>query len=233
MSAETLGFPEISEVGIFNHLESSSSDYDASKAFRPSPIHVFKIPSHSPRAKPASTNHPSMIFHATKLPGVFEIQVEAKHDERGFFARTWCRKEFEAQGLNPALAQCSVSFNTRKGTLRGMHYQTTPAEAKLVRCTRGEIYDVVLDLRPRSPGFKQWVASVLTAEKRNMLYVPEGCAHGFLTLKHESEVFYQISEFYNAESSHGVRWDDRAFQISWPEKVKVISERDRTYPDFK
>jgi dTDP-4-dehydrorhamnose 3,5-epimerase len=174
-----------------------------------------------------------MIFHETKLPGVFEIHLEAKPDERGFFARTWCQKDFKAQGLNSSLVQCSLSFNTRKGTLRGMHYQAVPAaETKLVRCTKGAIYDVVIDLRPQSPRFKDWVAVVLTAENRNMVYVPEGCAHGFLTLEHQSEVFYQMSEFYSAESSRGVRWDDPAFRISWPEKVQVISERDRTYADF-
>jgi dTDP-4-dehydrorhamnose 3,5-epimerase len=175
-----------------------------------------------------------MTFHETRLPGVFEIEVERHSDERGFFARTWCQKEFEAKGLNPRLVQSSLSFNARKGTLRGMHYQSAPfAETKLVRCTRGAIYDVVLDLRPQSPAFKNWIAVTLTAEKRNMVYVPEGCAHGFLTLQDASEVFYQMSEFYSAESAWGVRWNDPAFRITWPEKVEVISERDRTYPDFK
>jgi dTDP-4-dehydrorhamnose 3,5-epimerase len=175
-----------------------------------------------------------MTFQETKLRGVLEIHVEPKRDERGFFARTWCRKEFKSHGLNSELAQCSISFNTRKGTLRGMHYQAAPhAETKLVRCTRGAIYDVVLDLRPPSPTFRNWIAVVLTAEKRNMIYVPEGCAHGFLTLQEESEVCYQISEFYDAESARGVRWDDPAFRIAWPERVEVISERDRTYPNFE
>jgi len=175
-----------------------------------------------------------MIFHKTKLARVFEINLELKSDERGFFARSWCQKEFECQGLNPKVVQCNVSFNARKGTLRGMHYQDTPfQEAKLVRCARGVIYDVVLDLRPQSSTFKDWIAVVLTAEKRNMLYVPEGCAHGFLTLENETEVFYQMSEFYHAELSRGVRWNDPAFQIAWPDKVEVISDRDRTYPDFE
>ncbi len=174
-----------------------------------------------------------MIFRETKLVGVLEIHVEPKPDERGFFARTWCQKEFEEHGLNSQLVQCSISFNSRKGTLRGMHYQAAPcAEAKLVRCNRGAIYDVVIDLRPDSGTFKDWVAVVLTAEKRNMIYVPEGCAHGFLTLEDESEIFYQMSEFYSPESARGVRWDDPAFRITWPEKVQVISERDRSYPDF-
>jgi dTDP-4-dehydrorhamnose 3,5-epimerase len=175
-----------------------------------------------------------MIFGETKLPGVFEIHLELKADERGFFARTWCQKEFEAHGLNTSLAQCNVSFNTRRGTLRGIHYQASPcAESKLVRCTQGAIYDVVVDLRPDLPTFREWIAVVLTAQERNMVYVPEGCGHGFLTLKDDAEIFYQMSEFYNAESARGVRWDDPAFQISWPGKVEVISERDRTYPNFK
>jgi dTDP-4-dehydrorhamnose 3,5-epimerase len=174
-----------------------------------------------------------MTFLSTKVNGVFEIHPEPKPDERGFFARTWCQREFECHGLNPRLAQCSISFNRRKGTLRGIHYQDVPyREAKLVRCTRGVIYDVAVDLRPDSESFRSWVGVVLTAEKRNMLYIPEGCGHGFLTLEDDTEVFYQISEFYNADSGRGVRWDDPAFGIVWPEEVRVISERDRTYRDF-
>ena len=175
-----------------------------------------------------------MEFLRTKLPGAFEILIEEKTDERGFFARTWCQKEFESQGLAGKLVQCSLSFSKRKGTLRGMHYQIAPCEeTKLVRCTQGAIYDVVLDLRPKSPAFKNWVAVELTAEKRNMVYVPQGCAHGFLTLEDQSEVAYQMSEFQSPESARGVHWDDPAFQIKWPAKVEVISERDRTYPDFQ
>jgi dTDP-4-dehydrorhamnose 3,5-epimerase len=175
-----------------------------------------------------------MIFRETKLPGAFAIDLEPKTDERGFFARTWCQQEFAAHGLSTKLAQCSVSFNTRKGTLRGMHYQLAPhAETKLVRCTRGAIYDVIVDLRPQSPKFKDSFGIVLTAEKRNMLYVPEGCAHGFLTLEEGTEVFYQISEFQSPESTRGVRFDDPAFGIAWPEKIEVISERDRNYPNFE
>ena len=174
-----------------------------------------------------------MKFLESKLAGVFELRVEPHSDERGFFARTWCKDEFEARGLNPRLVQCSISVNPRKGTLRGIHYQVEPyAEAKLVRCTHGAIYDVVLDLRVKSPTFKRWIALVLTAEARNMVYVPEGCAHGFLTLEDESEVFYQMSEFYHAESAKGVRWNDPAFKIAWPDKVEIISERDRSYQDF-
>jgi dTDP-4-dehydrorhamnose 3,5-epimerase len=175
-----------------------------------------------------------MIFCETQLPGVFEVHLRPTADERGFFARSWCQREFKAHGLNPRLVQCNVSFNTRKGTLRGIHYQAAPyAEAKLVRCTRGAMYDVVVDLRPDSPTYKDWVAVVLTATNRHMVYVPEGCGHGFLTLKGETEVFYQMSEFYNPESARGVRWNDPAFQIVWPEEVEVISQRDRTYPDFE
>jgi len=174
-----------------------------------------------------------MTFHETKLRWVFEIHLEPKSDERGFFARTWCQKEFAAHGLSPRLVQCNVSFNTRRGTLRGIHYQAAPhAEAKLVRCTKGAIYDVVVDLRPESPTLRGFMAVVLTAKNRRALYVPEGCGHGFLTLEDETEVFYQMSEFYNAKSGRGVRWDDPAFQIAWPEKVEVISERDRSYPNF-
>jgi dTDP-4-dehydrorhamnose 3,5-epimerase len=175
-----------------------------------------------------------MIYRQTNLPAVFEIQLEPASDQRGFFARTWCRQEFEAHGLNPMLVQCSVSFNTRKGTLRGMHYQTLPcAEAKLVRCTKGAIYDVVIDLRPSSSTYRRWTAAVLSASNRRMMYVPEGCAHGFLTLEDESEVFYQMSEFYSPHSARGVRWNDPAFRIEWPNAVEVISERDKTYPDFE
>lgn len=174
-----------------------------------------------------------MTFQETKLPGVFEVALKPFCDTRGFFARSWCQKEGETHGLNTKVVQCNVSFNAQKGTLRGMHYQGAPnAEAKLVRCTSGSIYDVVIDLRPQSPTFKSWVSVVLTSDKRNMIYVPEGCAHGFLTLEDETEVFYQMSEFYSPGSARGVRWDDPAFQIVWPAKVDVISERDRTYADF-
>ena len=175
-----------------------------------------------------------MTFQETKLSGVFEIHLEPAHDSRGFFARSWCQKEFENRGLDPRVVQCNVSFNQRKGTLRGMHYQASPnAEAKLVRCTSGSVYDVVIDLRPQSPTFKQWIAAVLSSVQRNMIYVPKGCAHGFLTLEDNTEVFYQMSEFYSPESVGGVRWDDPAFQIVWPAKAEVISERDRNYADFE
>lgn len=175
-----------------------------------------------------------MIFLETKLRGVFEIHLDPRPDERGFFARSWCPREFEEHGLNPKLLQCNVSFNARKGTLRGLHYQAAPhPEVKLVRCTRGAIYDVVVDVRPDSPTFKGWIGMMLTSTDRNMVYVPEGCGHGFLTLEDETEVFYQMSEFYYPELARGVRWNDPVFQIVWPGGVQVISERDRTYPSFE
>ena len=175
-----------------------------------------------------------MIFTETRLAGAFEIDVEPKADERGLFARTWCQKEFADRGLKANVVQCSLSFNPRKATLRGMHFQAAPhGETKVVRCTRGSIYDVVLDLRPESPTFKDWVAIVLSAENRKTMYVPEGCAHGFLTLEDETEVFYQMAEFHDMEFARGVRFDDPTFQIDWPEKIEVISERDRNYPNFE
>jgi dTDP-4-dehydrorhamnose 3,5-epimerase len=175
-----------------------------------------------------------MKFEETTLAGAYVVEMEQLSDERGFFARTFCRDEFEARGLDARIAQCSASFNRLRGTLRGMHYQAAPfAEAKLVRCTMGAIYDVIVDLRTASPTFKRWFAVELSAANRRALYVPEGLAHGFLTLADESEVFYQISEFYHPDGSRGVRWNDEAFRISWPFEPRVISERDRAFPDFK
>ncbi len=171
-----------------------------------------------------------MIFQPTKLSGAYTIQIERLADERGFFARSWCRREFEEHGLNPDLAQCNISYNRQRGTLRGMHYQVAPyEEAKLVRCTSGAIYDVIVDLRADSPTFMQHVGVVLTPSDRNMLYVPEGFAHGFLTLEDDTEVFYQMSEFYVPGAARGFRWNDPAFAIDWPEPVVVISE---TRPDL-
>lgn len=172
-----------------------------------------------------------MIFIETKLPGVFLIEPELHRDERGFFARTWCQHEFKARGLNPHLVQCNISFNRKQGTLRGMHYQIAPyAEAKVVRCTRGAIYDVIIDLRPESSTFKQWLALELSAENYRMLYVPEGLAHGFETLVNDTEVLYQMSQFYHPECAQGIRWNDLAFGVEWPLPVDVISEKDGTYP---
>lgn len=175
-----------------------------------------------------------MIFTHTAIAGACIIDPQRLEDERGFFARVWCRREFEAHGLNPALVQCSLSFNRKQGTLRGMHYQGPPhAEARLVRCTSGAIFDVIVDLRPDSRTFRQWLSVELSADNRRMLYIPEGMAHGFLTLRDDTEVFYQMSEYYVAESARGVRWNDPVFGIRWPANVTVISERDRNYPDFQ
>lgn len=172
-----------------------------------------------------------MIFTETKLKGAYVIELERIEDERGFFARSWCQKEFEEHGLNSRLVQCNISFNKKKGTLRGMHYQAGPyEEAKLVRCTRGAIYDVIIDLRPDSDTFKQWIAEELSAKNQKMLYIPEGFAHGFQTLENDSEVFYQMSEFYHPECARGVRWDDPTFRIIWPpDNKRIISTRDLDY----
>ena len=174
-----------------------------------------------------------MIFKETRLKGAFIIEPERLEDERGFFARSWCQHEFGNHGLNPTLAQCNISFNKKKGTLRGMHYQAKPdEEARLVRCTSGSIYDVIIDLRPDSPTFRQWIGEELTSDNYRMFYVPEGFAHGFLTLQDRTEVFYQMSQFYAPASARGVRWDDPAFGIRWPIAVQVISDRDKNYSDF-
>jgi dTDP-4-dehydrorhamnose 3,5-epimerase len=173
-----------------------------------------------------------MIFKETRLSGAFIIDPEYQEDERGFFARVFCKNEFEAHGLNPCITQCNISFNQRKGTLRGMHYQVSPyTEAKLVRCTMGAIYDVIIDLRQESPTFKQWLAVELSDENRKLLYIPEGFAHGFQTLVDNTEVFYQMSQFYHAESARGIRWDDPIFAICWPEVAqRIISAKDLGYP---
>lgn len=174
-----------------------------------------------------------MKFIETKLKAAYVIELEKIEDERGFFARSWCEKEFAERGLNPNLVQCNISFNRKKGTLRGMHYQAKPyREAKLIRCTKGAIYDVILDLRSDSPTFKQWVAVELTSENRKMLYIPEGLAHGFQSLEDDTEVFYQMSEFYHPEVAKGVRWNDTAFGIEWMENEPIISEKDKSYADF-
>ncbi|HEY0322877.1 MAG TPA: dTDP-4-dehydrorhamnose 3,5-epimerase [Pyrinomonadaceae bacterium] len=175
-----------------------------------------------------------MKFTETVLKGAYIVEMEPHGDERGFFARTWCRQEFEVHGLNPQLAQCSTSFNKRRGTLRGLHYQADPyQEAKLVRCTRGSIYDLIVDIRPGSETFKKWLSVELSAEDLLMLYVPEGFAHGFQTLEDDTEVFYQISEFYHPECSRGISWNDPAFDFRWPIQERIMSERDQRFPDFK
>ena len=174
-----------------------------------------------------------MNFLPLEVSGAFLIEPEPIPDERGFFARLWCRKDFEDRGLVGRIVQCSQSFNARKGTLRGLHYQLAPhAETKVVRCLKGAIYDVVLDLRPASPTFGKFAAITLTSENRSMAYVPKGCAHGFQTLEDGTEVLYLISEFYRPDHARGVRWDDPAFGIPWPPGTKILNERDRSYPDF-
>jgi dTDP-4-dehydrorhamnose 3,5-epimerase len=175
-----------------------------------------------------------MIFTETQLKGAFIIELERFEDERGFFALSWSERVFAERGLDAKLLECNVSFNRKKGTLRGMHYQQAPyGQAKLVRCTMGALYDIIIDLRPASPTLKQWVGVELTAANRLMLYVPEGFAHGFQTLADDTEILYQMSSMYVPESAHGVRWNDPAFNIEWPNAVTMISERDRLYQDFK
>jgi dTDP-4-dehydrorhamnose 3,5-epimerase len=174
-----------------------------------------------------------MIFHDTELPGVRLAELERRADERGYFARVWDPAELESAGLNSALAQVSVAFNDRRGTLRGLHFQAEPhAEAKLVRCTRGAVFDVVVDLRRDSPAFRRWLGIELREADGRMLYVPEGLAHGYLTLEDRSETLYLISEPYAPDAARGVRWDDPAFAIEWPAEPAVISDRDRRWPDF-
>jgi len=171
-----------------------------------------------------------MLFIETKLKGAYLIDLDKNEDERGFFARSWCVDEFEEYGLNTQMVQCNISFNKKRGTLRGMHYQVAPfEEAKLVRCTMGAIYDVIIDLRSDSPTHQEWVSVELTAQNRRALYVPEGFAHGFQTLVDKTEVFYQMSEFFHSEYARGVRWDDPVFGIAWPIEKVIISNRDKTY----
>jgi len=175
-----------------------------------------------------------MIFKETKLKGAYLIELERLEDERGFFARSFCQKEFEEHGLNPRIVQCNISFNKKKGTLRGMHYQVAPyEEAKLVSCINGAIYDVIIDLRPDSPTFKQWFTIELSTDNYKMLYIPEGFAHGFQTLEDNTVVFYQMSQFYHPEYARGVRWDDPAFGIKWALPNQIISKKDMNYPNFR
>lgn len=174
-----------------------------------------------------------MLFTESKLKGAFIIDIELREDERGFFARSWCEDEFKKHGLNPRLAQCNISFNKKRGTLRGMHYQVAPfAEAKVVRCTMGSIYDVIIDLRTDSPTFKQWIYVELSVENRRSLYIPEEFAHGFQTLMDNTEVFYQMSEFFHPECARGFRWDDPALGVEWAIPYPILSKKDNEYPDF-
>ena len=175
-----------------------------------------------------------MVFNETKLKGAFTIELERFEDERGFFAHSWSAERFAERGLISRFVECSISFNKKRGTLRGMHYQAAPhGQAKIVRCTMGSIYDVIIDLRTGSPTFRRWVGVDLTAANRRMLYVPKEFAHGFQTLEDDTETFYQMSDIYVPESGRGVRWNDPAFGIAWPEvEERIINERDRDYPDF-
>lgn len=175
-----------------------------------------------------------MIFTETELKGAYVIKPERIEDERGFFARSWSASEFGGRGLEARVAECNISFNRRKGTLRGMHFQLAPhAQVKIVRCTTGAIYDVIIDLRADSPTFKRWAGVELTAENRLTLYVPEGFAHGFQTLTNDTEIHYQMSALYAPESARGVRWNDPAFGVRWPPvDERIIIERDGAYPDF-
>ena len=175
-----------------------------------------------------------MIFNETKLSGVFLIEPERLEDERGFFALSWSAAEFARRSLDSQLAECNISVNNKKSTLRGMHYQADPhGQTKLVRCTMGAVYDVVIDLRASSPTFKQWVGVELSAQNHLMIYIPKGFAHGFQTLEDNSEVFYQMSDPYMPHISQGVRWNDPAFNIKWPPGERIINERDRSWPDFQ
>ena len=175
-----------------------------------------------------------MIFIKTKLKGVFIIELEKHEDERGYFARAWCKKEFEVHGLNPNIVQANIAFSMQKGTLRGMHYQIGPyQEAKLVRCIRGAVFDVIIDLRPNSITYCKWLGVELSSENHTMLYVPEGFAHGYQTLENNTEVFYMVSQFYAPNSERGVRWDDPVFDIEWQETSDlVISEKDKNWPAY-
>jgi dTDP-4-dehydrorhamnose 3,5-epimerase len=175
-----------------------------------------------------------MIFKEIQLQGAFVIELEPREDERGFFARAWCAKEFDAHGLNARVVQANLSYNRTRGTVRGLHYQMAPyEETKLVRCVRGAIYDVIVDLRPDSRTYLQWTGVELTADNRRMLYVPGGFAHGFQTLEDESDVFYQVTQHYTPGSERGIRWDDPAFGIVWPDvEHRMISHKDQSWPAF-
>ena len=172
-----------------------------------------------------------MIFTKTKIEGAYLLDVKQIKDERGFFGRSYCQNEFEQYGLNTSAVQANVSFNLKKGTLRGMHMQLAPfEETKLVRCTRGSIYDVIVDMRKGSPTYKQWIGVELTADNFRMLFVPEGFAHGFITLEDNTDVTYQVTQFYSPDSEFGLRWDDPSLNIEWPIEPKLISPKDKAHP---
>ena len=171
-----------------------------------------------------------MKFIEAYLSGSYTIKLDKIEDERGFFARSWCKKEFEKYGLNSEIVQCNISFNKKRGTIRGMHYQESPfAEVKMVRCIKGSIYDVIIDLRKDSATYLKWSSTVLSGENYKMIYVPQGFAHGFQSLEDNTEVFYQMTEFYHPESAKGVRWDDPLLNIKWPIQDPIISERDEKF----
>lgn len=174
-----------------------------------------------------------MLFEETELAGAFVIELDRKPDERGFFARTFCEREFAEHGLPVRFPQCNLSHNSRRGTLRGMHYQAAPhGETKLVRCVRGAIYDVIVDLRRSSPTRLRWIGVELSAENGRALFIPEGFAHGFLTLGDEADVFYHMGAFYVADAARGLRWNDPAIGIRWPSPPALIAARDASYADF-
>ncbi len=174
-----------------------------------------------------------MLFKKTALNDAYIVDIQEISDERGFFARAWCQREFKKHGLTSNIAQANISFNRYKGTLRGLHYQLAPyEEAKLVRCTRGSIFDVMVDLRPASTTYGKWVGAELNAENHRMLLVPEGFAHGFQTLQDDTEVFYQVSEFYTPNAERGTRYDDPTFGITWPLEVSIISDKDASWPRY-
>jgi dTDP-4-dehydrorhamnose 3,5-epimerase len=174
-----------------------------------------------------------MIFTETALKGAFILEVKQLEDERGFFGRTWCKKEMEDHGLNGNVVQANMSYNKKKGTVRGMHFQNPPyAETKLIRCTKGAIYDVIIDLRKDSPTYKQWIGVELTEQNHKMLYVPENFAHGFITLEDNTEVAYQVTQYYTPGAEGGIRWDDPSFTIQWPVPVELVSDKDQNHPDY-
>lgn len=174
-----------------------------------------------------------MKFFETELRGAFIIDIEERSDERGFFARGFCRKELEEHGLNGNIVQANISYNKIRGTLRGMHYQKHPYEEnKLIRCTRGALYDVIIDLREDSATYKKWIGVELTQSNHRTLYVPEGFAHGFITLEDDTEATYMVTQFYSPSSESGLRWNDPEFNIQWPVEPVVISEKDRNHPDY-
>lgn len=174
-----------------------------------------------------------MIFTELSLKGAFLVEVKKLEDDRGFFGRAWCKNEFLEHGLNPNFVQINTSLSKKKGTIRGMHYQVDPyQEVKFIRCTRGRIWDVIIDLRPDSPTFMKWCGNELSADNYRMVYVPGNFAHGFITLEDDSEVYYPVSEFYTPGAERGLRWDDPAFSIEWPIEAVMVSEKDRAHPKF-